>query len=122
MHRPRATERAAGGRLARVAFTLLTAAICVNRPVVAAPADEEAAGLRNKIHRLSSVQKQAMEAGSLRARQILFWDTMRGEGDQSFSWRGAEVELPAPQTPATTRGSGSPERLRSGPGMPESPS
>ena len=57
--------------------------------------DDEAAQLRHKIHRLSSVQKQAMDAGTLRARQILFWDSVRGdESDPSMTWRGAAEELP----------------------------
>ena len=75
--------------------------------------DEEAGRLKGQVKRLTEVQKQAMEAGTLRARQILFWDTVKAghptnKGDPdapSLTWRRADEALP----PATAR-PGSPER------------
>ena len=67
-----------------------------------------------------------MDAGTLRARQILFWDTMRGDApDPTMTKRGANEELPEYASPDAyeRRGSvgfgsrtGSPTRGRDSPG------
>ena len=59
---------------------------------------EEVTALRGKIDRLSSVQREAMDAGTLRARQILYWDSIKSDQeDASLTWRGAAEPLaPAP--------------------------
>ena len=57
---------------------------------------EEKSRMRTQINRLKAVHKEAMEAGSLKARQILFWDTVKSEGNdpELLSWRPADEELP----------------------------
>ena len=57
---------------------------------------EEKSRMRTQINRLKAVHKEAMEAGPLKARQILFWDTVKSEGNdpELLSWRPADEELP----------------------------
>lgn len=72
--------------------------------------DEETAALRGKIHRLSTVQKEAMDAGTLRARQILFWNHVKGDDeDPSTSWRSKDEPLPPFGSPGRST---SPSRIR----------
>ena len=51
----------------------------------------EASDLYFQIARLKSVQKAALDAGTLRARQILYQHSLQLDGqDSSISWRGSE--------------------------------
>jgi hypothetical protein len=70
----------------------------------------EAGSLKSKVERLEAVHKEAMEAGTLKARQILYWETVKGEGkgSPSMTWRATDEKLPA--TPGADDRTGSPER------------
>ena len=60
--------------------------------------DEESGRLKTQVKRLSDVHREAMDAGTLRARQILFWDSVKGGhpsvkadgADSSLTWRAAD--------------------------------
>ena len=79
--------------------------------------DEESGRLKTQVKRLSDVHREAMDAGTLRARQILFWDSVKGGhpsvkadgADSSLTWRAADEGLPP----------SSPERRYSRPGSPD---
>ena len=87
--------------------------------------DEEATALRGKIHRLQSVHKAAMDAGTLRARQLLYWDHVKGDDhDPSVSWRSADEPLregarQGPRHGAPSSRNGSPSRSSAHRGSPE---
>lgn len=50
--------------------------------------EEEATLLRGRVQRLSSLQKAALDAGTLKARQVLYWGSVSGEREApSISWR-----------------------------------
>ena len=63
--------------------------------------DDEASRLKTQVKRLTDVHKEAMDAGTLRARQILFWDSVKGGhptvksdgADSSLTWRAADEGL-----------------------------
>jgi hypothetical protein len=71
--------------------------------------DEEAATLRTRLQRLESVHKAALGAGTVKGRQILFWDSVKGDGgDSSLTWRAAgEIgDLPLSGVSISPSGSG----------------
>jgi hypothetical protein len=59
--------------------------------------EAEAAGLRGKIARHRSVQREALDAGIVRGRKILYWDYVKGDGSESsLTWRSAHAKLREP--------------------------
>ena len=68
--------------------------------------DEEEQRLRGRLHRLTSAQHKAMEAGSFKAaRQVLYWEHIKGEeAEPTLTWRSSDAHLPRSPPTAQQRG------------------